>query len=198
MLKLGFKLPLFVYVLIIPVLTFHILSIFFVFSYSRKHAEIQVILDELDYVADSNKDDVLGERTVKTDLKKDPRVANLKVFFRKHNSDLYEHTEYIVSISDKYGLDYRLLPAIAMQESTLCRNIPVNSHNCWGWGIYGDKVTRFGSYEEAIETVAKGLKKNYIDHGLVSVEQIMSKYNPSSPNGSWARGVGFIMDSIHF
>ena len=38
------------------------------------------------------------------------------------------------------GFDYRLLPAIAMQESTLCRSIPVDSHNCWGWGIYGDKV----------------------------------------------------------
>jgi len=118
----------------------------------------------------------------------DGRVANLKHFFRKYNSPLYDHAELIVSVSDKYGFDYRLLPAIAMQESNLCRYIPENSHNCWGWGIYGDQVIRFSSYEEAIEKVAAGIKKEYIDKGLVTASMIMKKYTPSSP-GTWARGV---------
>jgi hypothetical protein len=180
-----------------PIFLVHILGLVYVTSYTQKHSEIKVILDELDYVAEAQEkeDEKLPESEK---VKKDPRVANLKVFFRKHNSDLYEHTQFIVQTSDKYGLDYRLLPAIAMQESTLCKNIPHNSYNCWGWGIYGNKVTRFSSYEEAVDTVARGLKKHYIDHGLVSVEQIMSKYNPSSPNGSWAHGVGSFMETIHF
>jgi len=118
----------------------------------------------------------------------DGRVANLKQFFRKYNSPLYDYAELIVSVSDKYGFDYRLLPAIAMQESNLCRYIPENSHNCWGWGIYGDQVLRFSSYEEAIEKVAAGIKKEYIDKGLVTASMIMKKYTPSSP-GTWARGV---------
>jgi hypothetical protein len=118
----------------------------------------------------------------------DGRVANLKHFFRKYNSPLYDYAELIVSVSDKYGFDYRLLPAIAMQESNLCRYIPENSHNCWGWGIYGDQVIRFSSYEEAIEKVAAGIKKEYIDKGLVTASMIMKKYTPSSP-GTWARGV---------
>ena len=46
----------------------------------------------------------------------DARSANLKAFLRKYNSDLYNHAEKIIEVSDKYGFDYRLLPAIA------CRN----------------------------------------------------------------------------
>jgi len=118
----------------------------------------------------------------------DSRAANLKIFFRKYNSDLYDQADHIVQVSDKYNFDYRLLPAIAMQESNLCKYIPENSYNCWGWGIYGDTVTRFDSYEEAINIVSGGIKKHYIDKGLVTASMIMAKYTPSS-NGSWAHGV---------
>lgn len=30
----------------------------------------------------------------------------------------------IVAIADKYNIDFRLLPAIAMQESNLCKSDP--------------------------------------------------------------------------
>lgn len=118
----------------------------------------------------------------------DNRVANLKSFFRKHNSPLYDYAQKIVEVSDKYHFDYRLLPAIAMQESNLCLKIPENSYNCWGWGIYGDKVTKFNSYDEAIEIVAKGISEEYLKKGLVTASQIMKKYTPPSA-GSWAYGV---------
>lgn len=125
----------------------------------------------------------------------DVRVANLKRFFRKYNSPLFDQSEFIVTTSDKYNFDYRLLPAIAMQESGLCRVIPHYSHNCWGWGIYGNTVTRFSSYEEAIETVSRGLRKHYLDKGLVTASQIMEKYTPSS-NGSWAYGVNTFLKAL--
>lgn len=125
----------------------------------------------------------------------DGRVANLKAFFRKYNSPLYDYAQKIVEVSDKYGFDYRLLPAIAMQESNLCRVIPENSHNCWGWGIYGDLITKFDSYEQAIETVAKGIKKEYIDKGLVTASSIMKKYTPPS-TGSWAHGVNTFLKAL--
>jgi hypothetical protein len=125
----------------------------------------------------------------------DYRVANLEGFFQKHSSPLYDHAKLIVKTADKYGLDYRLVPAIAMQESTLCKNIPKTSYNCWGWGIYGNQVVRFQSYEEAIETVSKGLKEHYIDKGFVTTYQIMQKYTPSS-NGSWANAVNWVIRHI--
>lgn len=127
----------------------------------------------------------------------DERVANLRSFFRKHNSPLYEYADVIVAVSDKYGFDYRLLPAIAMQESGLCRVIPPGSHNCWGWDIYGGKVTRFASFPEAVEAVGQGIRKNYLDRGLLTATQIMEKYTPSS-NGSWARAVNSFIQAIGY
>jgi hypothetical protein len=125
----------------------------------------------------------------------DARVANLKSFFRKYNSPLYDYADLIVKTADKYAFDYRLVPAIAMQESGVCNVIPPGSHNCWGWGIYGNTITRFGSYDEAIETVSKGLRTHYLDHGLVTATQIMEKYTPSS-QGSWARGVNSVLNAL--
>ncbi|MBI3620031.1 hypothetical protein HY214_02715 [Candidatus Roizmanbacteria bacterium] len=122
----------------------------------------------------------------------DSRVANLKNFFRRNNSVLYAEAELFVKYADIYHFDYRLLPAIAMQESNLCKFIPDDSHNCWGWGIYGNTVTKFDSYAEAIAAVSRGIKYNYIDKGLVTASAIMEKYNPSS-NGSWAHGVNFFL-----
>lgn len=125
----------------------------------------------------------------------DARAANLKSFFRRHNSILYDYSEKIVEVSDKYKFDYRLLPAIAMQESNLCRVIPEDSYNCWGWGIYGTTVTKFDSYNDAIETVAKGIRDDYIDEGLVTASAIMEKYTPSSP-GSWSHGVNTFLKAL--
>lgn len=130
---------------------------------------------------------VLGAYETNIEVK-DGRIANLKNIFRKYNSPLYDYADKIVEVSDRYQFDYRLLPAIAMQESGLCRVIPNDSYNCWGWGIYGNVVTRFDSYDEAIETVSKGIKKEYIDKGLITASAIMQKYTPSS-NGSWEYAV---------
>lgn len=149
-----------------------------------------LILEEIDQSGISD-----YEKTSTGTVAYDIRTANLKSFFRKHNSPLFDFADIIVKNADKYEFDYRLLPAIAMQESTLCKAIPLNSHNCWGWGIYGNKVTRFESYKDAIETISKGLKVNYIDQGLVTTTQIMQKYTPSS-NGSWARAVNLVMSYL--
>ena len=129
-------------------------------------------------------------------IPEDARVEMTRQFLARYNSPLEEHAELIVATSEKYDLDYRLIPAIAMQESGLCRRIPEGSHNCWGFGIYGDKVTRFESYPAAIEQVTKTLANKYKeDHGLVTAEQIMSMYTPNS-NGSWANGVNYFMDKM--
>src|SRR3972149_8907617 len=104
--------------------------------------------------------EAIPERSSATEVKvsaSEARVDVLKQFFGRYNSPLEYYSKYIVEISDKYSLDYRLLPAIAMQESTLCEKAPPDSYNCWGFGIYGGKVTRFESFEQAIETIARTL-----------------------------------------
>ena len=133
-----------------------------------------------------------------TVVSSDARSTVLFRYLTRYKSPLIPLADYLVTISDKYLLDYRLLVAIAQQESNLCKKIIPSSHNCWGYGIYGDKVTKFNSYEEAIDTVAKGLKKNYIDKGLISPEEIMTKYTPPSleKGGSWAKGINQFLDEI--
>jgi len=154
------------------------------------------VMDDLELISSISTDQVKSPSEILSEFKtQDIRVANLKYFFRKYDSVLYDQAEFIVKIADQYKLDYRLIPAIAMQESGLCKNIYEGSHNCWGWGIYGNKVTRFDSYEAAIETISRGLKENYIDKGLITPEEIMRKYTPPSA-GSWAFGVNFFLKII--
>lgn len=127
----------------------------------------------------------------------DARERLLAEFLTKYRSPLVPHTKYLIEVADNYNLDYRLLPAIAMQESNLCKKIPKNSdYNCWGFGIYGNKRTGFDSYEHAIDTVAKTLAQKYVDKGLDEPHEIMSRYTPGS-NGSWAESVNYFMNKIH-
>lgn len=124
----------------------------------------------------------------------DARPYILQRFILKYykESPLLPFTQYLVDTSDQYNLDFRLLTAIAMQESNLCKRIPEGSRNCWGHGIYGDKVLRYDSYEEAILDVSKTLSK-YALKGRLQPEEIMQLYTPSS-NGSWAFAVRKFMD----
>lgn len=127
--------------------------------------------------------------------KNDGRTEIIRQYLAKYHSSLEPFSKTIVETADKYSLDYRLLVAIAQQESNLCKKIPTDSHNCWGFGIYADKITRFENYTEAIQTVSKTLKKDYLDKGLVTPEQIMAKYTPPS-QGSWAAGVSQFLAEI--
>jgi hypothetical protein len=128
----------------------------------------------------------------------DARPILIKNYLARFDSPLEPHYQDIVEIADRNSINPNLLVAIAQQESNLCKRIPPNSYNCWGYGIYGDKVTRFESYPEALDTVARGLKKNYIDKGLITPEQIMAKYTPPSLEigGPWAKGVNQFLEDL--
>lgn len=125
----------------------------------------------------------------------DSRVEMIRQFLVRYSSPLEPYAQNIVDAADRYGLDFRLLPAIAMQESNLCKKIPNNSYNCWGFGIYGHTVTRFNGYAEAIDVVTKTLAIKYKAKGLTTPTEIMSLYTPSS-NGSWAHGVNTFMSEL--
>lgn len=126
----------------------------------------------------------------------DARVEIVRQYLNDYNSPLESHASDLIQTSDKYNLDYRLLTAIAQQESNLCKIIPPTSHNCWGWGIHSEGTLGFDSYTEAMEAVAKGLRTQYLDKGYTTIPEIMSKYTPSSPEGAWARGVSQFMTEM--
>ncbi len=130
----------------------------------------------------------------------DARPQLVAAFLERYNSPMTPHDEYgifFVELADKYEFDFRLLPAISMQESGLCKSIPTDSFNCLGLGIHERGTWGFTSYRENFEAAAKILKKNYIDIGLTTPEQIMKKYTPSS-NGSWASSVNQWMAEMRY
>jgi hypothetical protein len=138
-------------------------------------------------------DDILASSYIATP--KEARVEVLSEFFKRYNSPLYPFAKKVVEEADKYGIDWRLIPSIAMTESTLCKKIPKNSNNCWGFGIYGGKITRFDNYDKAIETVTKTLATEYKDkRGLEHPDEIVTRYTPGSE--TWADKVTLIMDRI--
>jgi hypothetical protein len=120
----------------------------------------------------------------------------IKKYLKKYNSPLLPHADYLVETARSYRLDPRLLVAIAQQESNLCKKIPEDSHNCWGWGIHSRGTLKFGSYPEAIAAVTKGLAENYFRQGLTTPEEIMGIYTPLS-EGSWSEGVQQFLDDMH-
>ena len=126
---------------------------------------------------------------------KDARAEIVRQFFSRYKSPLEAYAETVVEAADAYGIDFRLIPAIAMQESNLCKKAPLDSYNCWGFGIYGQKVTRFDSYEEAIIIVTKTLALKYKKDGLDTPQEIMRRYTPQS-NGSWAFSVEYFMEEL--
>lgn len=130
-----------------------------------------------------------------TVITEEARTETVRQFFARYDSPLEPHADDIISAADKYDLDYRLLPAIAMQESNLCKKSRPEAFNCWGFGIYGGKYLHFDNYEHAIETVSKTLATKYKSRGLITPEQIVTMYTPSD-NGKWVNGVTHFMEEL--
>lgn len=130
----------------------------------------------------------------------DSRALVVADFLDRHDSPLTPSDHYgevFVSIADKYGFDFRLLPAIAMQESNLCKRIPEGSYNCLGFGIHERGTLEFPDFESNFDRAGRELKAYYIDEGRTTPETIMKKYTPSS-DGSWAESVNQWMAEMRY
>lgn len=128
----------------------------------------------------------------------DARPVLIAQFLEKHNSPLkpYDYWgETLTEIADKYDMDFRLLPSIAMQESNLCKAIPKGTFNCLGLGIHKSGTWGFPSFESNFDKAAEILRKNYLDKGYITPDEIQDKYTPSS-NGSWEFAVNQFMEKL--
>ncbi len=125
----------------------------------------------------------------------DARPELIRRYLEKYKSPLLPYSDNIVQASDKYGIDFRLIVAIAQCEFNVCKVIPNGSYNCWG---FENGSTKFNSWEHAIERVAKTLKENYYDYGLTTPDEIMPKYAPPSvaKGGPWAKCVNQFMNEL--
>lgn len=146
------------------------------------------------YAAESTSDVIIKTTPSKYTLENDSRVKVLRHFLQSFNSPLAPFADTFVKEADENDLDWRFVAAISGVESTFGREIPYNSYNAWGWGIYGNNVIRFNSYDEAIKTISKGLKENYIDAwGANDVYQV-GRFYAASP--TWSQRVVYFMQKV--
>lgn len=124
----------------------------------------------------------------------DNRAKILSKFLSQYQSPLAEYSTSFVKSADENKIDWKLLVAISGVESTFGKELPVGSYNAWGWGIYGNNAIYFKSYNEAIGTISKALKEQYIDSwGAKDVYQIGRLY-AASP--TWSQRVCYFMNQI--
>lgn len=122
----------------------------------------------------------------------DKRAEILAAYLAKHDSPLQYHAQDFIDAAKKYNLDWKLVPAIAGVESTFGKQIP-GGFNGWGWGVYGTQAIYFNSWTEAISTISKGLRENYIDKGYTEPYS-MNKIYAASP--FWGSKVNYFMEEI--
>ena len=124
----------------------------------------------------------------------DNRTQNLKKFLASYNSPMADNADDFVRIADKYNLDWKLVAAIAGVESYFGQHVPYSSYNAWGWGVYGNNVIRFASWQDGIEAVSYGLRTRYIDKwGSQNIFDIGASY---AADPSWAYKVSSFIAAI--
>lgn len=124
------------------------------------------------------------------------KAEAIDAYFRERKMPLMGTGMKMVEEAEKNGLDWRLLAAIAVRESTggkhACKKV---ANNAFGWASC--KIG-FESNEKAIETVAKNLGGNnpntarhYDDK---TTKEILRAYNPPSIVPRYAEQVMAIMN----
>lgn len=114
------------------------------------------------------------------------KAALIDNYFALYNAPLEGHGMKFIVEAEKNDIDWRLLPAIAMRESTggihACKRVP---NSVFG---YGSCKISFKSIDDSIEIVARSIGGNnpktahhYDDKTTI---QILKKYNSYIPNYS--------------
>lgn len=86
------------------------------------------------------------------DIRKQKAEA-IDTYFKERSMPLHGTGMTFVLVAEKYGLDWSLLPAIGVRESSGGK--AACGYNPFGWGSC--KLHNFSSYEQAIEALGKNL-----------------------------------------
>jgi hypothetical protein len=135
----------------------------------------------------------------------DPKIQILKTealaidaYFRDHDMPMVGTGMKMATEADLNDLDWRLIPAIAVRESTGGKfDCQKAENNPFGWGSC--KIS-FKSLDEAIEMIAKNLGGNNPStakhYDNKTTKQILHAYNPPSIVPRYAEQVLSIMNAI--
>ncbi len=121
-------------------------------------------------------------------------------YYKTRNMPLYGYGRKMVEEAEKNDLDWRLIPAISVIETTggrhLCKN-PKAGNNPFGWGSCR---IGFKSFDEAIEKIALNLGGNnpktaHHYDGKTTLE-IINKYNPPSIVPDYSKKIFKVMNTL--
>jgi len=102
----------------------------------------------------------------------DPRGARLEAFFKTYGCPAPLHVNDYLRAADSHALDYRILPAISLVESTCGAFEKMN--NRWGWD---SAQTGFPSVPAGIEFITEQLADGPPYKGKTVKEKLFT-YNP--------------------
>ena len=102
----------------------------------------------------------------------DPRGARLEAFFKTYGCPAPLHVDDYLRAADSHALDYRMLPAISLVESTCGAFERMN--NRWGWD---SAQTGFPSVPAGIEFISEQLAEGSPYKGKTVKEKLFT-YNP--------------------
>ncbi len=130
------------------------------------------------------------------DIRKE-RADAIDEFYKARSMPLHGTGMTFVLVAEKYGLDWRLLPAIGVRESSGGK--AACGYNAFGWGSC-KLGHNYHSYEEAIEAIGKNLgganKNTARYYAGKTTEQKLYSYN-GSVEPPYIGEVLAIMDMIH-
>jgi len=129
-------------------------------------------------------------------VKKDTRGGEIYNYLNHYNSPMKNYYSTFVVQADKYGVNPKLLVALAVVESSAGKNNcgKNNAFSIMQWDKKGKRSCRnFQSYDHAIAYTA-WLMGEYKKGGKVTVEQIGARYNPNSKK--WIVDIKSVMGKI--
>src|ERR1700676_3173882 len=111
----------------------------------------------------------VADSSLKTE---DKRHERLEAFFQSFGCPAPHHVNEYVGTADNFAIDYRLLPAISVLESTC--GIHQRLNNRWGW----DSARKgFASFRAGLEYIARQLTEGRYYKGK-TLEEKVHMYNP--------------------
>lgn len=103
----------------------------------------------------------------------DSRIVKLTTFFQSYECPEPLYVEEYLRAADAHALDYRILPALSVRESTCGRHERLN--NLWGWA---SAKIGFASVPHGIEFIIGRLAKGRPYRGK-TVDEKLFVYNPN-------------------
>jgi len=102
----------------------------------------------------------------------DPRGARLEAFFKAYDCPAPLHVDEYLRAADSHALDYRILPAISLVESTC--GVFEKLNNRWGWD---SAQSGFASVPDGIDYITEQLAEGPHYKGKTVKEKLFT-YNP--------------------